>query len=132
MIADAEASHSSFNHNEVVQRVMPHYYNWSKAYGSPFLYWFGTKARLAISDPDMIKEILVSKAASFEKPPSNPAFKGLFGEGLVVLQGEKWVVHRRITSLAFNMERVKVLFRGVFSSAYGLFGSGLMFHNELI
>lgn len=107
MIVDAEASHSSFNHNEVVRRVMPHYYNWSKAYGSPFLYWFGTKARLAISDPDVIKEILVSKAESFKKPPSNPAFKGLFGEGLVVLEGEKWVVHRRITSLAFNMERVK-------------------------
>ncbi|PWA79996.1 cytochrome P450 [Artemisia annua] len=88
---------------------MPHYYNWSKAYGSPFLYWFGTKARLAISDPDMIKEILVSKAGSFEKPSFNPAFMGLFGEGLVVLKGEKWVVHRRITSLAFNMERVKVV-----------------------
>nr|GEY58092.1 cytochrome P450 734A1 [Tanacetum cinerariifolium] len=106
MIADAqtEASHFSFNHNEVVQRVMPHYYNWSKAYGSPFLYWFGTKARLAISDPDMIKEILVSKAGSFEKPPSNPAFKGLFGEGLVVYIPTKknklrWKLEKETTEL---------------------------------
>ncbi|XP_071733238.1 cytochrome P450 734A1 [Rutidosis leptorrhynchoides] len=108
MIAEVESSRSvSFNHDEVVKRVMPHYYNWSKVYGDPFLYWFGSKGRLAVSDPDMIKEILVNKSGSFGKIRFNPVFKGLFGEGLVGLEGERWVVHRRITSQAFNMERVK-------------------------
>lgn len=72
------------------------------------MYWFGSKARLAISDPDMIKEILVSKSGSFGKIRYNPISKTLFGEGLVGQEGEKWVVHRRIANYAFNMERVKV------------------------
>ncbi|KAI7749820.1 hypothetical protein M8C21_011774, partial [Ambrosia artemisiifolia] len=108
MIAEAQSSRSfSFNHEGVVQRVMPQFYNWSKVYGDTFLYWFGPKARLAISDPDMIKEILVSKSGSFGKIKFDPATKLLFGDGLVALEGERWVVHRRIASQAFNMERVK-------------------------
>nr|XP_043637520.1 cytochrome P450 734A1 [Erigeron canadensis] len=108
MIAQAESSRSnSFSHDIVVQKVMPHYYNWSKVYGNTFLYWFGSKARLAVSDPEMIKEILLNKSGSFGKNRFNPLAKVLFGEGLVGLEGEKWVVHRRITSQAFNMERVK-------------------------
>lgn len=111
MIAKAESSRPvSFNHDGVVQRVMPHYYNWSKVYGDTFLYWFGSTARLALSDPDMIKEILVNKSGSFGKIRFNPVSKALFGEGLVGLEGEKWIVHRRITGHAFNMERVKVLY----------------------
>lgn len=109
MIAEMELSRTtSFDHNEVVKRVMPHYYNWSKVYGDPFLYWFGSKARLAVSDPDMIKEILVSKSGSFRKIRFDPSAKALFGEGLVGLDGDKWIVHRRIAAQAFNMERVKV------------------------
>ncbi|KAI3820190.1 hypothetical protein L1987_14048 [Smallanthus sonchifolius] len=108
MIAEVESSHAaSFKHEGVVERVMPHYYNWSKVYGDPFLYWFGSQVMLAVSDPDMIKEILVSKSGSFGKIRFNPALKALFGEGLVGLEGEKWIVHRRITTQAFNMERVK-------------------------
>ncbi|CAI9763708.1 unnamed protein product [Fraxinus pennsylvanica] len=37
----------------------------------------------------------------------NPSSKILFGDGLVGLDGDKWAVHRKITSQAFNMERVK-------------------------
>lgn len=59
---------------------------------------------MAIADPDMIKEILMNSSGSYE----NPLSKLLFGEGLVGLTGEKWAVHRRITSQAFNMERIKV------------------------
>ncbi|KAK1436547.1 hypothetical protein QVD17_02328 [Tagetes erecta] len=108
MIAEVESSRTtSFNHNEVVKRVMPHYYNWSKVYGDTFLYWFGSKPRLAVSDPDVIKEILVTKSGSFGKIRSDPGVNALFGEGLVSLDGEKWIVHRRIAAQAYNMERIK-------------------------
>ncbi|KAI3733283.1 hypothetical protein L1987_64503 [Smallanthus sonchifolius] len=111
MIVGAESSHAvSFNHEGLVQIVMPHYYNWSKVYGDPFLYWFGSQAILAVSDPDMIKEILVTKSGSFGKIRPHLAVKGLLGEGLTELNGEKWILHRRIAAQAFNMERVKVFF----------------------
>jgi hypothetical protein len=51
---------------------------------------------VVISDPDMIKEVLVNNniAGSTEKLALSPLGKILFGEGPVVLEGEKWALHR--------------------------------------
>ncbi|KAI8548796.1 hypothetical protein RHMOL_Rhmol07G0301900 [Rhododendron molle] len=107
MIAEAESRPlSSFTH-DVVSRSIPHYYNWSTVYGKTFLYWFGPSPRLAVSDPDVIKEVLLNTGGSFEKIPRNPLAGLVGGKGLVGLAGEKWALHRRIASQAFNMERVK-------------------------
>ncbi|KAF5199831.1 Cytochrome p450, partial [Thalictrum thalictroides] len=76
-------------------------------YGKTFLYWFGSIPRLAIADPDMIKEVLLNQNGYFEKIEFNPLAKPLFADGLVGLMGEKWARHRKITNQAFNMERVK-------------------------
>uniref|UniRef100_A0A2N9GM91 Cytochrome P450 n=1 Tax=Fagus sylvatica TaxID=28930 RepID=A0A2N9GM91_FAGSY len=87
---------------------IPFYYRWSIMYGKTFLYWLGTKPWLAITDPDMIKEILTkSDGGSFEKIQMNPLANLLLGDGLAQLTGKKWAIHRRITNQAFNMERVK-------------------------
>ncbi|KAG5542276.1 hypothetical protein RHGRI_021966 [Rhododendron griersonianum] len=107
MIGEAESRPISAFTHDVVSRSIPHYYNWSTAYGKTFLYWFGPRPRLAVSDPDMIKEVLLNTGGSFEKIPFNPLSGLLWGRGLVGLAGEKWAVHRRIAALAFNMERVK-------------------------
>jgi len=77
-------------------------------YGKTFLYWFGSTPRLAISDPNLIKEVLVTKCGENGKVPYNPQSKLLFGQGLVGLQGEQWIFHRRIFNLAFNTEILKV------------------------
>ncbi|XP_031260178.1 uncharacterized protein LOC116118330 [Pistacia vera] len=71
-----------FDH-DIVCRAMPLYDRWSGMYGRTFLYWFGSVPRLAISDPDMIKEVLTG--GSFEKIPFNPSANLLFGQGLVGL-----------------------------------------------
>ncbi|CAL0318462.1 unnamed protein product [Lupinus luteus] len=76
-------------------------------YGKTFLYWFGSTPRLAISDPDMIKEVLMNKGGEYGKVKYNPQSKLLFGQGLVGLEGDQWVFHRRIINLAFNMDLVK-------------------------
>lgn len=94
------------NH-DIVGRVAPHYQLWSQRFGKPFLYWFGSGPRLAISDPDAIKAVFTDPTGSFEKVGFNPLSRQLFGEGLVGLKGEEWVKRRRILSPAFNMERVK-------------------------
>lgn len=77
-------------------------------YGKTFLYWFGSTPRLAISDPDLIKEVLVTNCVEYGKVPYNPQSKLLFGQGLVGLQGDQWNFHRRIFNLAFNTEILKV------------------------
>ncbi|KAF8409930.1 hypothetical protein HHK36_002449 [Tetracentron sinense] len=106
IIAEALAKPIPFNH-DILYRVAPHYYKWSSIYGKTYLYWFGPKPRLAIADPDMIKEVLLNTSGSYEKVGFNPLSKLLFGDGLVGLEGEQWVRHRRITNQAFNMEKVK-------------------------
>ncbi|KAL5777967.1 hypothetical protein ACOSP7_010893 [Xanthoceras sorbifolium] len=93
--------------HDISHRACPFYHRWSRTYGKNFLYWFGSNPRLAISDPDMIKEVLMNTNGSFEKIRFNPLSRPLFGAGLVGLIGDKWAVHRRITNQAFNMERVK-------------------------
>ena len=54
MYAEAQSKSMSLDH-DIIHRVVPFYYEWSALYGKSFLYWFGTKPRLAIADPDMIK-----------------------------------------------------------------------------
>ncbi|KAK1554738.1 hypothetical protein Q3G72_016601 [Acer saccharum] len=94
-------------HHDILHRASPFYYRWSRMYGKNFLYWFGLKPRLAIFDPDMIKEVLMNTNGSFEKIGFNPLSKPLFGDGLIVLNGDKWAFHRRIANNAFEMGRVK-------------------------
>ncbi|KAL2459075.1 Cytochrome [Forsythia ovata] len=107
MIAKSESTPISQITHDILHRVIPHYYNWSTLYGKTFLYWFGPKPRLAIADPNLIKEILINSNGLFGKTEFNPSSKMLFGNGLVALDGDKWAVHRKITSQAFNMERIK-------------------------
>ncbi|TYH71881.1 hypothetical protein ES332_D05G215000v1 [Gossypium tomentosum] len=95
------------DHHDVLHRVAPFYHRWSGMYGTPFLYWFGSKPRLGISDPDMFKEVTINTSGSFDKLGFNPMSRMLFGQGLVGLKGEEWALHRRIANQAFNMERVK-------------------------
>ncbi|WJX79083.1 hypothetical protein P8452_62237 [Trifolium repens] len=104
--AETKSDANQFNH-DILKRVVPFYNIWSCMYGKTFLYWFGSTPRLAISDPDMIKEVLVTKCGEYGRIPYNPQAKLLYGQGLPGLQGDQWNFHRRIINLAFNMELVK-------------------------
>ncbi|WJX79081.1 hypothetical protein P8452_62235 [Trifolium repens] len=106
LYAQTKSEPNSFNH-DILKRVVPFYHIWSCMYGKTFLYWFGSTPRLAISDPDMIKEVLVTKCGEYGKVPYNPQSKLLFGQGLVGLNGDQWNFHRRIINLAFNTEILK-------------------------
>jgi hypothetical protein len=102
---------SSFRHNGVVARATPQYAVWLARYGRPFVYWFGPRPRLVISDPELVKAVMTDSTGGFDKAASggnNPLARQLIGEGLVGLSGETWARHRRVISPAFNMERVKV------------------------
>uniref|UniRef100_A0A7N0VJC4 Cytochrome P450 n=1 Tax=Kalanchoe fedtschenkoi TaxID=63787 RepID=A0A7N0VJC4_KALFE len=55
----------------------------------------------------MVKEVLLNTRGAFGRVGFNPLTRLLFGQGLVGLSGDQWSLHRRITSQAFNMERVK-------------------------
>ncbi|XP_040995744.1 cytochrome P450 734A1-like [Juglans microcarpa x Juglans regia] len=107
MLAKAQSKAMSWDDHDVHHRLSPYHSEWSAVYGRTFLYWFGSKPRLAITDPDMIKEVLMSTSGSFEKIDFTPPIKMFYGQGLLALNGERWSLHRRIANQAFKMEKVK-------------------------
>ncbi|XP_027360292.1 cytochrome P450 734A1 [Abrus precatorius] len=107
LYAEAKSEAGPLFDHDIVKRVVPFYHRWACVYGKTFLYWFGSTPRLAITDPEMIKEVLMNKSGEYGKVAYNPQSKLLFGQGLVGLQGQQWAFHRRIINLAFNMELVK-------------------------
>ncbi|KAK4263956.1 hypothetical protein QN277_029303 [Acacia crassicarpa] len=106
LYAESQSMPIPFGH-DIIKRAIPFYHKWSNMYGKAFLYWFGSKARLAISDPDMVKEVFMNKGGEIGKVPYNPQSKLLFGQGLVGLEGDQWAFHRRIINQAFNLELIK-------------------------
>jgi len=103
---------ASFHHAGVLSRVVPHYHEWSARHGRPFVYWFGPRARLVVSDHDVVATVMTDSTEAFDKSGfggGNPLARQLFGQGLPGLSGDKWARHRRVVAPAFNMERVKVI-----------------------
>lgn len=107
MTKKAKSRTISFNH-DIVHRVLPDYYQWSSKYGKTYLCWFGTRPRLAVTDPDMIKEILLNTTDTIDRDDFNPLSRPLFAQGLPGLMGHKWAAHRKIATPAFSKEKVKV------------------------
>ncbi|XP_038984641.1 cytochrome P450 734A6 [Phoenix dactylifera] len=97
------------NSHNILPRVLSFYHHWKKIYGSTFLLWFGPTARLTVADPDLIREIFVSRADSFERYESHPLVRQLEGDGLVSLRGEKWAHHRKVLTPTFHMDNLKLL-----------------------
>lgn len=64
---------------------------------------------MTVADPDLIREIFVSKSEFFEKYESHPLVRQLEGDGLLSLKGEKWAHHRKIISPTFHMDNLKLL-----------------------
>lgn len=73
------------------------------------MFWNGKTPRLIISNPELMKEILLNKLGHIQKPPINPLIL-ILARGLTVLEGEKWALHRRLINPAFHLEKLKVSF----------------------
>ncbi|KAL1817846.1 hypothetical protein ACET3Z_020420 [Daucus carota] len=115
MTKEAQSRAISFNH-DIVHRVLPDYYQWSVKYGKIFLCWFGTRPRLAVVDPDMIKDVMLKTSDTIERDDFSPLSKLLFAQGLPGLRGHTWAVHRKIANPAFNLDRIKVWVPGMVAS----------------
>ena len=78
-----------------------------KEHGDCIAMRIGTFPMLFITDPDLIHEILVTKASSFTKDMAvkrNPEF---FGNGLLSSEGELWKRQRKLASPAFSPKRLE-------------------------
>ncbi|KAL5975263.1 hypothetical protein ACLOJK_031942 [Asimina triloba] len=106
LMVKASAHPMPLSHN-ILPRVLSFYHQWKKIYGATFLVWFGPTARLMVADPDLIREIFVSKSEFYEKYESHPLVRRLEGDGLLSLKGERWAHRRKIITPTFHMENLK-------------------------
>nr|GLL45253.1 cytochrome P450 734A1-like [Ipomoea trifida] len=88
MLKASSQSIPCYSHN-ILPRVLPFYHHWKKIYGATILVWFGPTPRLAVADPDLIREIYTTKSEFYERNEAHPLITQL--EGCKVIEMlEKW------------------------------------------
>ncbi|CAN1795310.1 Cytochrome P450 CYP749A22 [Linum perenne] len=102
--------------HHIFPRLLPHVYSWTKLYGKNYLQWYGSRAQLVVTEPELIKEVLTSRNGDYEKEAFSAFMRDLIGDGLVVSRGEKWVKMRRLANHAFHGESLKGMVPAVIAS----------------
>ncbi|GMI92671.1 cytochrome P450, family 72, subfamily A, polypeptide 15 [Hibiscus trionum] len=92
--------------HQIVPRVDPFTHDNVQKYGKISFCWTGTRPRLIIKDPELMKEVLANKQGHFQKPPLNPIILVLC-RGITTLEGEQWSKRRRLINPAFHLEKLK-------------------------
>ncbi|GMY39575.1 cytokinin hydroxylase-like [Fagus crenata] len=97
--------------HDIHSNVFPFFARWQKSHGKTFIYWLGTEPFLYIADPEFLKKMSSEVLAkSWGKPT---VFKNdrdpMFGNGLVMTEGDEWVRHRHVITPAFNPTNLKVM-----------------------
>ncbi|KAL8116408.1 hypothetical protein AgCh_022778 [Apium graveolens] len=91
--------------DDIAPRVLPYYHHMVQKYGKKYFIWFGTKPRLSITDPVLVKEIL-SRPNEFRKPSNDQMGKVLVG-GLFMSDGNTWTRHKKILNPSFHIDKIK-------------------------
>ncbi|XP_059669743.1 cytochrome P450 714C2-like [Cornus florida] len=101
---------SNISH-DIHSTVFPYYSRWQKSHGKVFIYWLGTEPFLYIADPEFLKQMSAGVMGKSWGKPS--VFKHdrhpMFGNGLVMVEGEEWVRHRHVITPAFSPANLKAM-----------------------
>lgn len=78
--------------------------------GKVFIYWLGTEPFLYIADPEFLKKMSTGVLGkSWGKPNVfRHDRQPMFGNGLVMVEGDDWVRHRHVITPAFSPANLKV------------------------
>ncbi|KAG6651200.1 hypothetical protein CIPAW_06G094500, partial [Carya illinoinensis] len=102
--------------HDIFSRVQPHIQSWINIYGKNYLQWYGCKAQLVITEPELIKEILNNRDGAYQKGKTEGYMKKLLGDGLGTSQGERWAKMRKLANYAFHADRLKSMIPVMISS----------------
>ncbi|KAK7860931.1 cytochrome p450 714a2 [Quercus suber] len=101
---------SSNSPHDIHSNVFPYFSQWQKRHGKTFIYWLGTEPFLYIAEPEFLKKMSGSVMAKNWGKPT--VFKNdrdpMFGNGLVMVEGDEWVRQRHVITPAFNPINLKM------------------------
>ncbi|XP_071703144.1 cytochrome P450 CYP72A219-like [Rutidosis leptorrhynchoides] len=90
----------------IVPRVLPFVHKYVTTHGKMCFVWMGPKPMVYITQPAIVREILANNYQFQRLRKGNPLFK-MLTRGLVDVEGDQWVKHRKIISPAFHIEKFK-------------------------
>ncbi|XP_076906168.1 cytochrome P450 CYP72A219-like [Bidens hawaiensis] len=105
MITEAHVKPISLN-DDTVPRVLSFMHRVVATYGKNCFTWAGPIPIVHITDPSIIKEIL-GNYEDFQKQRGGNPLTRLLAKGLVDVEGDQWVKHRKIINPAFHVEKLK-------------------------
>ncbi|XP_076957708.1 cytochrome P450 CYP72A219-like [Bidens hawaiensis] len=94
--------------DSLVPRVMPFFYTSANTYGSTFFTWMGPRPVVHLTKPPLIKQILADYN-QFQKPRGGNPLATMLAKGVVSVDGDEWVKHRKIINPAFHVEKLKLM-----------------------
>ncbi|KAL3824163.1 hypothetical protein ACJIZ3_020192 [Penstemon smallii] len=110
-----EKSMDNISH-DIYPRIQPHVYTWTKIYGMNFLNWHGSQGQLFVTEPELIKEVLMNREGEFPKMDMEGYAKKLLGEALITNEGEKWSKIRKLANHTFHAQSLKSMVPDMSSS----------------
>ncbi|KAL6594005.1 hypothetical protein ACP70R_048906 [Stipagrostis hirtigluma subsp. patula] len=93
--------------HDIMPVLLPHIHRWAAEYGRTFLFWIGPIPAIFSTDLELIKQVLTDRTGLFPKDFMIPVLKNLFGNGVIVINGDDWKRHRKVVLPAFNHEKIK-------------------------
>ncbi|XP_047951483.1 cytochrome P450 CYP72A219-like [Salvia hispanica] len=93
--------------NDIMPRVYFVFHRAFQKFGKKSFVWFGPRPALVITEPEVVREILL-KNYIFQKIPGSP-LTSFLGKGLVMLETELWAKHRKLINPAFQVQKLKLM-----------------------
>ncbi|KAJ4778419.1 Cytochrome P450 [Rhynchospora pubera] len=97
--------------HDIHAAVFPYFARWRKSFGNIFVYWLGTEPFLYIADPEFLKQVTAGILGKQWGKPNvfKRDRKPMFGNGLLMVEGNDWTHHRHVISPAFSMTNLNTM-----------------------
>ncbi|XP_062098662.1 cytochrome P450 CYP72A616-like [Humulus lupulus] len=106
---EAQSKPMSLNNHEIMPRVFPFFHDLMQKYGRVCMTWIGTKPRVIIGEPELIRMILADKNNDFVKPKLANPLAGFLLVGVASLEGDRWAKRRQKITHAFHLDKLKAM-----------------------